>query len=105
MIIIYETQLLFEAQWVQNELTAAGMKVHISGEFLGGAVGDLPPTDAMIKVWLYEEQHEQRARQIIEKLEASRKTAGPDKPCLQCGELLSPHFERCWQCDTWRTDI
>lgn len=98
MGLIYRAANIVEAQLVVDELRAGGMQSHVTGSYLSGAIGELPPTE-VIGVWLIEDRHSQRARSIIDDFEASRKhSAGPDWFCRQCGESVGEQFGACWQC-------
>ena len=86
-----------EAQLIVDELKAGGMRSHVTGHYLSGAIGELPPTD-VIGVWLEESLHEQRARALIEEFEAARKLPPLDWCCESCSEWLGREFGACWQC-------
>lgn len=101
MPIVYRAANIVDAQLVMDELKAAGFQVRMSGSFLSGAVGELPP-DQVIAVWLDAERHYDRARLVVEEFEASQRAGGIDKPCHQCQEMLSPQFGKCWNCGAWQ---
>lgn len=103
MIKVYTAAHIIDAQMVLDELQAGGLQAHISGSYLSGAVGELPP-DALISVWIGEPRHAGRARQIIDEFEASRQVDGPQRTCRHCGERMPPQFGRCWQCGGWMHD-
>ena len=90
---------MVEAQLVVDELKAGGMQAHITGEYLSGAIGELPPTE-VIGVWLLQEQHTDRARSIIDDFEASRLLPAEDWHCANCQEVLGREFGACWNCGT-----
>lgn len=97
MPAIYRAANLFEAQLVVDELKAGGMQAYITGEYLSGAIGELPPTD-VIAVWLCEPRHEERARALIAEFEASRRLPESDWCCSSCNEWVGREFGACWQC-------
>jgi len=101
MPVVYRAANIIDAQLVADELSAAGLKPRISGSFLSGAVGELPP-DQVISVWVDIAQHVPRARQVVVEFEASQRVGGPDQPCPQCREMLSPNFGTCWNCGAWQ---
>lgn len=103
MPLIYRAANVIEAQLIVDELKAGGMQAHVTGSYLSGAIGELPPTD-VIGVWLLEEQHSERARSIIDDFEASRKRPAADWQCLDCGEPVGREFGACWNCGTLRPD-
>lgn len=92
---------MVEAQLIVDELQAGGMEATITGSYLSGAIGELPPTD-VIGVWLSESQHTDRARAIIDDFEASRRKPALDWRCGNCHESVGREFGACWNCGTSR---
>lgn len=99
MPLIYRAANLVEAQLVVDELKSGGMQAHVTGSYLSGAIGELPPAD-VIGVWLLQAQHTRRARSIIEEFEASRQRPAADWQCANCNEPVGREFGACWNCGT-----
>ena len=99
MIKIYSAADLFDAQFVCDALTDAGMDARVSGGYLTGAAGELP-VDSLVSVWLTEPMHEGRARKVIDDIEASRKSPVVEVRCPSCGEQVESNFSHCWQCNS-----
>ncbi|MGQ7844094.1 putative signal transducing protein [Granulosicoccus sp. 3-233] len=97
MPLIYSAANLVEAQLVVDELLAGGIRTRITGSYLSGAIGELPPSE-VIGVWLDEPRHDERARMIIEAFEASRQQPERDWRCSTCGESAGREFGACWKC-------
>ncbi|MDB4222241.1 DUF2007 domain-containing protein [Granulosicoccus sp.] len=97
MPLIYSAANVVEAQLIVDELLAGGMQAHITGSYLSGAIGELPPSD-VIGVWLNEPQHLDRAREMINAFEASRNKPERDWRCNKCAEEVGREFGACWQC-------
>lgn len=97
MPMIYRAANVVEAQLIVDELQACGLQSHVTGSYLSGAIGELPPED-VIGVWLEEPLHEARARTIIDEFEARRNRPPQDWLCNACGEWLGREFGACWQC-------
>ncbi|MFT4726939.1 MAG: hypothetical protein ACI9UN_001434 [Granulosicoccus sp.] len=97
MPLIYNAANIVEAQLIVDELQAGGMLAHVTGSYLSGAIGELPPSD-VIGVWLNEPQHTDRARGIIDAFEASRNKPERDWRCNACAEEVGREFGACWQC-------
>lgn len=97
MPLIYRAANVVEAQLIVDELRAGGMQSHVTGSYLSGAIGELPPTE-VIGVWLEVPAHSDRARRIIEDFEASRLRSEADWMCRQCGEEVGREFGACWNC-------
>lgn len=95
-----------QAHLVKTVLEKAGIEVHVVGEMLQQAVGDLPmgPTTSP-RVWVPKEQ-EARARALIAEWEQERRAnlAEPQAPwtCPACGEAVDGNFDICWKCQAPR---
>ena len=103
MPIVYRAASIVDAQLVLDELKAAGLSVRISGSYLSGAIGEVPPGD-LISVWVESDRQYDRARAVVKEFEASQRDNGVEKPCPQCKEMLAPQFGKCWNCGAWQTD-
>ena len=99
MPLVYHAANLVEAQLVVDELAAGGMRSRVTGSYLSGAIGELPPGD-VIGVWLDEPRHLDRARAMIEEYEATRRSRRPDWRCPGCDEEVGGEFGACWNCGT-----
>lgn len=97
MPLIYRAANVVEAQLIVDELSAGGMQSHVTGSYLSGAIGELPPTE-VIGVWLEVASHSERARRIIEDFEASRARPEADWICAECEEEVGREFGACWNC-------
>ena len=97
--LIYRAANVIEAQLIVDELKAGGMQAHVTGSYLSGAIGELPPTE-VIGVWLEQERHSERARDIIDDYEASQRRPAADWQCRQCNEAVGREFGACWNCGT-----
>jgi len=101
VLLVDRAAKLIEAQLIVDELKAGGMQAHVTGSYLGGAIGELPPTE-VIGVWLTEALHTDRARSMIEEFEASRQRPAADWQCSECAEDVGREFGACWNCGTIR---
>lgn len=101
MPMVYKAANLVEAQLIVDELKAGGMQASVTGGYLSGAIGELPPTE-VIGVWLAEAAHTERARAIISEFEANRRKPSNDWYCSACSEPVGREFGACWNCGTSR---
>lgn len=99
MTIVYRPANLVEAQLVADELEEAGIACEVTGQFLSGAIGELPPTD-VLGVRIRDQELEDRARSVIAQWETTRRRVRDDWCCQQCGEQVGGAFGACWQCGT-----
>ena len=78
MKIVYEAENIIDANLVKNELEHAGIIAFVSGQYLTGAAGELPPL-ALVKVMVAEIDWPQ-ARPIVERIDAalSERRAQPE---------------------------
>jgi hypothetical protein len=99
-ICIYRASSLLEANVVKGLLTGEGVEVHLQGEHLMGAIGELPPTDVTIGVMI--PIYKQTVGVIIiDQYLANQTTVhNTDKDwcCSGCGETNTAQFEICWNC-------
>jgi len=79
MPIVYRAESIVDAQLVFDELKAAGLSVRITGSYLSGAIGEVPPGE-LVTIWLDSERHFDRK------------------------EMLAPQFGKCWNCGAWQAD-
>jgi len=94
---VYRAANLVEAQLVVDELAASGLQAEVTGHYLSGAIGELPPSD-VIGVRVFEPADEKRARALIEAWETERRRPKADWYCSRCQERLGGAFGSCWNC-------
>jgi hypothetical protein len=85
--------LMIATLWV-DALGFEGIEASVQRQFLGSAVGELPPDQCSPEVWIINPNQEKRARELIYNLQhvpQRRWQCG-------CGELVEGGFEQCWNC-------
>ena len=92
---VFSTYNLQLAHHKKNLLEAAGIRAVVKNEILSSAMGELPPAETQIEVWVEERDYE-RAQPILLSI-----PTGPDWKCA-CGETLGPQFTQCWSCGAFR---
>lgn len=97
MKLVYRAANLVEAQLVADVLVAEGIGTTVTGGYLSGAIGELPPSD-VIGVRVHDDREEPRARALIREYEIERRTARADWFCRGCGERIDGAFGACWRC-------
>ena len=95
--LVYRAANPIDAQLVADELRGHGVGCEITGGYLSGAIGELPPGD-IVAVRLHDPREAGRARALIEALEAARRDPRPDWSCEACGERVGGEFGACWRC-------
>ena len=81
-----------------NLLQAEGIEVMVRNAILSSAMGELPPAECQMELWVVNEQDAARAQQVL-----SRRVLGPEWTC-ECGEKLGPQFTQCWKCGAYRRE-
>jgi len=95
-----------QAHLVKTVLERAGIEVHVVGEMLQGAVGELPmgPTTSP-RLWV-PKGAEARARAVIaeweKRLRVERTEERAPWACPRCGEEVDGNFDICWKCQASR---
>jgi hypothetical protein len=99
MLKFYEARDSLEARQVVDALAAHRIRATVLGEFLAGAVGELPAMN-FPWVWLVDDEDLARARAILDDLLASRAALPRHGPwvCAACGADVDEGFDVCWQC-------
>ena len=82
----------------RNLLEAEGIEVMVRNAMLSSAMGELPPAECQMELWVMNEQDVTRAQEIL-----NRRISGPEWTC-NCGEKLGPQFTQCWKCGAYRRE-
>ncbi len=86
---------------LKNVLGAQGIACEIRGELRGMAVGELPPNECWVELWLVDDADEDLARRILARPVGA---TSPAWTCGKCGESVEGQFDRCWKCEGDRPD-
>ncbi|RZI65362.1 DUF2007 domain-containing protein [Variovorax guangxiensis] len=79
--------------WVDG-LREDGIAASVQREYLGAAVGQLPPDQCLPELWIEDDAQfasAERALHALQNRPQRRWHCG-------CGELVEGGFEQCWQC-------
>jgi hypothetical protein len=83
----------------RNLLEAAGIRAVVKNEFLSSAMGELPPAECQMELWILADADQSCAEQVLKI---------PDPPPARgswhcrCGEAQEPQFTHCWSCGAVR---
>ena len=94
---VYSSSLLPLVHNVKNLLDADGIESYITNEYLGAAVGEIPPIECWPQLWV-RKADSQRAMEIINRIGENGQSAG--WVCSKCGEQIESQFSECWNCGT-----
>jgi len=82
----------------RNLLQAEGIEVMVRNAILSSAMGELPPAECQMELWVVEDADAIRAQDVLQ-----RTISGPEWHCA-CGEKLAPQFTQCWRCGAYRRE-
>ena len=88
------------AHHARNLLEADGIRAVVKNEFLSSAMGELPPAECQMEVWVLHELDFERANQVLRAANSPKKE-NPWK-CASCGESCEGQFTQCWRCGAYR---
>lgn len=94
---VYQNHDRALVNYVLQVLQSEGIKCLLRNEFLLGAAGELPPTECIPEVWVYDDQDERQATHIINDVLQQAANA-PAWVCPRCGEVVDGMLAECWQC-------
>lgn len=88
----------------RNLLESEGIRADVRNELLSSAMGELPPAECQVELWVLDERDAERAERIILEVGASAREGSVPWRCRRCGEAAEPQFTQCWRCGAYRED-
>ena len=95
---IYSSFNLAAVHHAKNVLEAEGIRGVVKNEMLSSAMGELPPAECQVELWVVVE-HAERAARILR----FERAEGAPWRCPVCSESQEPQFTQCWRCGAYRT--
>ena len=92
---VFSSYDLSAAHHARNLLEAQGIPAEVRNERLGSAMGELPPAECQVEVWVLDQEDAGRAEHLLRE---GVRASGPPWACGKCGERLEPQFTQCWRC-------
>ena len=96
---VYSSWNLAAVHHAKNLLEAEGIRAVVKNEMLSSAMGELPPAECQIELWVAAEDAA-RAESLLHN--AAGTQSDPDWACQACGELSGSQFTQCWRCGVHR---
>ena len=96
---VFSTFKLAAAHHARNLLEVEGIRSVVRNEILSSAMGELPPAECQIEVWVLREGDAARADRLLKSADA-RPEEDPWK--CGCGESIEGQFTQCWRCGAYR---
>ncbi|MGQ0654952.1 MAG: putative signal transducing protein, partial [Betaproteobacteria bacterium] len=84
---IFSSYNLAAVHHARNLLEAAGVRAVVKNEYLSSAMGDLPPAECQVELWLVRDIDAERAARILSLEQHSHETPWN---CVACGEQAEP---------------
>lgn len=96
---IFSSQNSMIIHHMKNLLSLKGIHAIVRNENLTAALGEIPPTECWVELWILDGSRENEARAIIQKeKESQEKAMDWSWRCPHCGENIEGQFTDCWQC-------
>lgn len=96
---VFSSFNLQAAHHSRNLLEAEGIRAEVRNEILSSAMGELPPAECQVEVWVLRESDFERAREVLRQ---PRGRSEPPWTCGACGESSEGQFTQCWRCGAYR---
>lgn len=92
-----------EAHLIRGFLESQGINAIVRGEYLSGAIGELPAD--VCKVWVTDDREFAAAQELLRQFvqgDAAHTHAHENWHCSHCGEDIEGQFTDCWNCGVER---
>jgi hypothetical protein len=102
---LYQARDRLEAQLLRDFLDRHLVDAVVLGDYLSGAVGELP-ADISPTVWVLDNEDLERGRDLLARFHADsvRRGSTPAWTCEGCGESVEGDFDLCWNCGQTRPE-
>jgi hypothetical protein len=96
---VFSSFNLAAAHHSKNLLEAAGIRARVRNEMLSSAMGELPPAECQVEVWIERDADLEKAQRVLQRKDLPE---GPPWSCASCGESSESQFTQCWRCGASR---
>lgn len=91
-----------EVGLIKNLMEKDGIPCMIRNEYLAMASGELPFTECYPELWILDDDHYSKAKELLDIWLESRNRVSESWVCQQCGEQIEGQFMSCWKCGNTR---
>ncbi len=98
---VFSSYSLAAAHHARNLLETEGIRSVVRNEMLSSAMGELPPAECQVEVWVLRDGDAERAERVLHRQEPP--CAEDAWRCASCGESCEPQFTQCWRCGAYRS--
>lgn len=95
---VYSSMDLGAVHHARNVLESVGIRAVVRNELLSSAMGELPPAECQVELWVVRDEDAARAEEVLRAMRSGAMAAGPAWQCTACGEFGEPQFTQCWRC-------
>lgn len=95
---VFSSWNLAAAHHARNLLESEGIRSIVRNEMLSSAMGELPPAECQVEVWVVRDGDADRAKHVLHRPVPQ---ASPWS-CPGCGEACEAQFTQCWRCGACR---
>ena len=96
---VFSSYNLAAAHHARNLLEVEGIRSVVRNEILSSAMGELPPAECQIEVWVLRDGDAARADVLLRK---SFSDHAEEPWRCACGESIEGQFTQCWRCGAYR---
>jgi len=101
---IYSSWNLAAVHHAKNLLEVEGIRARVRNEVISSGIGQLPPIECQIELWVVNDADAERAERILHAGTAGPQARGAPWRCADCEEVSEAQFTQCWRCGAYRRD-
>jgi len=101
---VYSSWNLTAVHHAKNLLEVEGIRARVRNEVISSGIGQLPPIECQIELWVIDEADAARAERILHSGTPRPGERGHPWRCRDCGEVSEAQFTQCWRCGAYRRD-
>lgn len=101
---VYESHDAPLVGYLASVLESQGIACLVRNAYLGGAVGEIPPTECWPELWVTDERDEAPALRVLADALRPPPPGRDAWQCPACGERSEAQFTECWRCGGSRPD-
>jgi hypothetical protein len=96
---VFSSFNLAAAHHARNLLEVEGIRSVVKNELLSSAMGELPPAECQVEVWVLRDTDAERAERVLQNPVSIREESWK---CASCAESCEGQFTQCWRCGEYR---
>ncbi|HKI63946.1 MAG TPA: DUF2007 domain-containing protein [Burkholderiales bacterium] len=100
---IFSSWNLAAVHHARNLLEVEGIRARVRNEVISSGIGQLPPIECQIELWVVNDADAERAERILKHGTLRPEERGRVWRCESCGEVSEGQFTQCWRCGAFRS--